>query len=162
MISNREIRRMFSLYSKLLQLHAKQPELAAVLSNAAFYARRIKKDIITLDKSSVEKLFRPAISKVIVELQHTGNIEALDELIQLTPAGLFEMMKIKGLGGKKLLLLWKKAKIDTVDELLKTCKAKQLTGLAGFGVKMQENIVRAIEENNLKKSHFHYASCTNC
>ena len=157
MISNREIRRMFTLYGKLLQLHEKRPELAAILPNAAFYARRIKKDIITLDKQSVNKLFRPSIAKIIIELQRTGNIEALDELIQITPAGLFEMMRVKGLGGKKLLVLWKQAKIDTVDELLKACKTKQLTGLPGFGPKVQENIVTVIEENNLKKSHFHYA-----
>jgi DNA polymerase (family 10) len=111
MISNREIRRMFSLYSKLLQLHEKRPELAAVLSNAAFYARRIKKDIIALDKSSVEKLFCPAIAKIILELQHTDNIEALDELILLTPAGLFEMMKIKDLGGKSFSCFGKKQKL---------------------------------------------------
>jgi DNA polymerase (family 10) len=153
MISNREIRRMFTLYGKLLHLHEKQPELAAMLSSAAFYVRRIKKDIITLDKYSVEKLFRSPIAKIILELQHTGNIEALDELIQLTPAGLFEMMRVKGLGSKKLLLLWKKAKIDTVDELLKACKAKQLTGLPGLGAKMQENIVRACRSDLLLRVH---------
>ena len=157
MISNREIRRIFTLYGKLLQLHEKACALATILPNAAFYVRRIRKEIMSLDKSSIRKLFRPPIAKIILELQQSGTVEALDELIQLTPAGLFEMMRIKGLGGKKLLLLWRNAKIDTVDELLDACKEKRLTGLPGFGPKVQENIVKSIESGNLKKSHFYYS-----
>jgi DNA polymerase (family 10) len=157
MISNRQIRRIFTLYAKLLDLHEKQAALAVMLPKAAFYVRRIRQNIITLDKKSVIKLFHAPIAKIILELQQTGTIEALDELIQLTPAGLFEMMKIKGLGGKKLLLLWRRAKIDTVDGLLKACKQKKLTALPGFGPKIQENIITAIESGNLKKTHFHYA-----
>jgi len=42
----------------------------------------------------------------------------LDELIQLTPPGLFEMMRLKGLGGKKLSILWNTVGIDSVDNLL--------------------------------------------
>jgi DNA polymerase (family 10) len=157
MISNREIRRIFTLYGKLLQLHEKEPALAELLPSAAFYVRRVRQEIITLDKASVKKLFRPPIAAIILELQQTGTIEALDELIQLTPAGLFEMMRIKGLGGKKILLLWKKAKIDTIDGLLKACKNNSLKGLPGFGPKVQENIMQAIESENLKKTQFYFA-----
>ena len=119
--------------------------------------RRIRQNIISLDKSATRKLFRPAISRIIVELKQTGTIEALDELIQLTPAGLFEMMKVKGLGPKKLLLLWRKAKIDTVQDLLKACKQDKLKGISGFGPKVVASIIASIESVNLKKTYYHYA-----
>src|SRR5438477_8274201 len=102
MVTNKEIRRMLTLYAELLQLHGQDPRLAKSLSGAAYYTRLIKQDIISLAKNEVIKSFRPPIAKVVNELKDTGTIEALDELIQLTPAGLFEMMRIKGLGGKKL------------------------------------------------------------
>ncbi len=47
---------------------------------------------------------------LIEELKKNDTIAKLDELIQLTPPGLFEMMRIKGLGGKKLSVIWTVAK----------------------------------------------------
>ena len=122
MISNREIRRISTLYGKLLQLDEKDANLAALLPGAAVYVRRIRKSIVEMDKLSILQLFHPPLAKILLELQQTGTIEALDELIQLTPAGLFDMMKIKGLGPKKLLVLWRRAKIDNIHDLLAACK----------------------------------------
>src|SRR5947207_11969223 len=157
MISNREIRRIFTLYGKLLQLHEKAPTLAIILPNAAFYVRRIRKEIMSLDKSSIRKLFRPPIAKIILELQQTGTVEALDELIQLTPSGLFEMMRIRGLGGKKLSVLWNVAKIDSIDSLLDACKKNELSKIPGFGIKTQQNIISAIESYRSSQDRFHLA-----
>ncbi|HEX3081313.1 MAG TPA: hypothetical protein VHQ04_12645, partial [Puia sp.] len=126
MLSNREIRRMFGLYAELLLLHGQDARLSGYLSGAAYRLRRISDEILEMDKSALAKFFRPHISKLIEELKKTGTIGALDELIQLTPPGLFEMMRIRGLGGKKLSVLWHKAKIDTIDALLEACKNNRL------------------------------------
>ena len=156
MLSNREIRRMFGLYGELLLLHGQNIRLSGMLSGAAYRLRRISDDILTMDKSSLSTLFRPEITKLIGELKKTETLEALDELIQLTPAGLFEMMRIPGLGGKKLSVLWKIAKIDTIDGLLKACKNNKLSEIPGFGKKTEINIIEAIENYDLKKDRFHY------
>jgi len=118
MLSNKEIRRIFHLYAELLRVHEMEEKLAATLSSAAYYIRRFKQDIITLKRPEIKKLFKPNIANLIVELQTKSTIPSLDELIQLTPSGLFEMMRIKGLGGKKIALIWKEAKIDTLEDLL--------------------------------------------
>src|SRR4030095_8420978 len=96
--------------------------------------------------------------KLLTELQDSGTIASLDELIQLTPAGLFEMMRIKGLGGKKLALIWRSAKIDTIDGLLKACRKNKLSGIPGFGTKTEANIIKAIEAYTSAQDHFHYAA----
>jgi len=118
MISNREIRRLFSLYSELLLLHRKDERLAVLLSGAAYRLRNISEPVTSLNKSELLESFRPEITPLIGELNATKTIQSLDELIQLTPPGLFEMMRIKGLGGKKLSALWNEAGIDTIDMLL--------------------------------------------
>src|SRR4051812_5441906 len=115
MMSNREISRLFNLYAELLLLHQKDERLAALLSGASYRLRNVSEDVIESDKEELSKLFRPEIIGVIKELKATQTIEALDDLIQLTPQGLFEMMRIKGLGGKKLSALWKTAKVDSMD-----------------------------------------------
>jgi len=158
MIPNKEIRRIFNLYSELLDLHRKDANFAKVLSSAAYYTRRIGEDIMSLDKSGISKLFRPAIVRLLSELQKTGTIAALDELIQLTPAGLFELMRIKGLGGKKLAVIWHVLKIDTMEDLLKACQQNKLSQIRGFGARTESNIIKAIESYTSHLDHFRYGA----
>ncbi|MGN6640666.1 MAG: hypothetical protein ACTHJ8_17270, partial [Mucilaginibacter sp.] len=111
-ISNHDLGRAFGLYAELLQLHGKDERLSDWLSGAAYRIRQMEEQVGSLSQDELKSLFRPEIINVIDEAKAKGNIEALDELVQLTPAGLFDMMRIKGLGGRKLHVLWKTAKID--------------------------------------------------
>jgi DNA polymerase (family X) len=158
MVSNREVSRLFSLYAELLLLHRQDEKLTVLLSGAAYRIRKMVDEISGLDKKELSKLFRSQIVTVIIKLQTKGTIEELDELIQLTPAGLFEMMRIRGLGGKKLSVLWQTAGIDSIDALLEACKSNRLSSIPGFGVKTQANIISAIESYRSHKDRFHYAS----
>ena len=79
-------------------------------------------EVENLSEAQFPSLFRPQIIALFKELQSSGSIEALDELIQLTPSGLFDMMRIPGLGGKKLAVLWKVGKIDSIEQLLAACR----------------------------------------
>ncbi|MBV9988124.1 MAG: DNA polymerase/3'-5' exonuclease PolX, partial [Chitinophagaceae bacterium] len=57
---------------------------------------------------------------------------------------------------KKLAVLWKTAKIDNVESLLKACKNDELSAIPGFGAKTQANIINAIETLNAGEDRFHY------
>jgi DNA polymerase (family 10) len=158
MPSNREISRLFSLYAELLLLHRKDERLSALLSGAAYRLRNMNDEVLTLDKKQLTELFKPEIINILLHLKEAHTIEALDELIQLTPQGLFELMRIKGLGGKKLSALWHTAKIDSMDALLDACKTETVSKISGFGTKTQENIIKAIEAYRSNEHRFHYAS----
>ena len=158
MLSNREISRLFSLYAELLLLHNSDAGLSGLLSGAAYRLRTMDEPVFTFNKTELSKLFRPSITAIIVELQKTKTIADLEELIQLTPQGLFEMMRIKGLGGKKLSVLWKVAEIDSIDALLEACKNDEIKNIPGFGAKTQSNIIKAIDTYRQGQDHFHYAS----
>ncbi|MGZ5243092.1 MAG: PHP domain-containing protein, partial [Bacteroidia bacterium] len=97
------------------------------------------------------------LSKKIVQIQKTGSYEELDRLVQLTPPGLLELMKINGLGGKKIHTLWKVAGITSPEELIQACEENKLTVLKGFGKKTQENIIELIEFYFESKDQFMYA-----
>jgi DNA polymerase (family 10) len=158
MPSNVDIGRLFSLFAELLLLHNKDERLAALLSGAAYRIPRLNVEVTEISKAELGKLFRPEIIRFLSELNTSGTINELDGLIQLTPAGLFEMMRIRGLGGKKLFILWKEAKIDSLDMLLVAAKKDQLTKIKGFGKKTQSNIIAAIEAYRSNVDRFHYAS----
>lgn len=158
MFANREIRRAFGLYAQLLLLHEKDERLAVLLSGAAYRIGRMDDAIMDLRVKEWKKLFRAPIVSILEKLRHTGALEDLDELIQLTPTGLFELMRIRGLGGKKLNLLWKNAGIDNVEHLLTACRNGKVRRIPGFGKKTEENLVRDIENYFAHKKKFYYAT----
>jgi DNA polymerase (family 10) len=157
-MSNGQIGRMLSTLSELIQLHGHDDYQAKAFAGAAYKIRRIAESVFILDKPALEKALNRTTASKIEELKKTGTIEMLDELIQLTPSGIFEMMRIKGLGGKKLSLLWRKGGIENMDELYKACKSGKLEELGGFGKKTTENIIGAIEDYRNNSKQLHYAS----
>src|SRR4051812_32450355 len=122
MVSNKEIRQRFQLFAELLQLHNVDETLAKSLGGVSYKISQMSEQLAEMDDEELKKQFRGSILKFIHELFEHGSIEKLDELIQLTPSGVFEMMRIKGLGGKKLAVIWKTAGIDSIEKLLQASK----------------------------------------
>ena len=83
--------------------------------------------------------------KKIIELLDTGELIVLKEMIEKTPAGIIEMLHIKGIGPKKISTIWKEMSIETVGELLYACQENRLKLFKGFGEKTQTNIQDNIE-----------------
>jgi DNA polymerase (family 10) len=158
MPSNREISRLFDLYAELLDVHGQEERLSDLLSGAAYRVGRLDQELGQFRESQLTELFCPEVVSVLTEVKKTGSIAALEDLIQLTPAGLFDMMRIKGLGGKKLSVLWKTAKLDTIEDLLLAAKAGTISQLPGFGKKTEQNIIAGIEAFNERAERFHYAA----
>ena len=96
-------------------------------------------------------------AKKIIELLETGKLEALEELIAKTPAGILDMMQIKGLGPKKICTIWKEMGIESIGELLYACNENRLLLYKGFGEKTQQNVAEAIEFFMRHQGHFLYA-----
>jgi DNA polymerase (family X) len=85
-----------------------------------------------------------ALSKKIEELVRTGRLEYYENLKASIPPGHFEMLKIPGLGPKKIKALYDYLVIETVGELEYACNENRLTELPGFGQKTQDKILEGI------------------
>ncbi len=156
-ISNRDISRQFKVFAELLVIHGRDERLADLLSGAAYRIQRMDDPLADATDNDLSSQFRPPVVKLLKEVISTGASAELEELVQLTPAGLFDMMRIKGLGGKKLHTLWTVGRIDSVENLLAACKDGKLDAIPGFGAKTQQNIMAAIDNLNSTTSLFHYA-----
>jgi len=80
----------------------------------------------------------------IAELVSTGKLKEYEKLRQSVPAGIFEMLKIPGVGPKKVKALWEKLGITNVGELEYACNENRLVDLDGFGEKTQQKILQGI------------------
>ncbi len=86
------------------------------------------------------------ISEKIVELVTTGKCTFLKEILKEVPKGLLELLKISGLGPKKVAMLYDEAGISTISALEKAVKGKKLHGLPGVGEKSEVKLIKAIED----------------
>jgi DNA polymerase (family 10) len=73
------------------------------------------------------------------------------------PEGLMEMLRISGVGPKKVKLLYEKLKIKSVEELESACIAGKLEKVEGFGKKTEENILTGIAALRKHSSKFLYS-----
>jgi DNA polymerase (family 10) len=80
----------------------------------------------------------------ITTLVSTGRLPYLEELRAEIPAGLVQMLRIPGLGPKKVKALYDQLHIDTLDKLQQACEAGEVARLRGFGAKTQTKILEGI------------------
>ncbi len=81
----------------------------------------------------------------IREFLQTERLSELDELRSRFPATLFDLLKVQGLGPKKVKQLYETLQIADLDSLEKACHAHQIKELKGFGAKTEEKILAGIE-----------------
>ena len=70
----------------------------------------------------------------------TGQIRLLEHLRRENPPGLLEVLRVPGLGPKKVKLLYKEKNIDSLEKFAAALDNDGLKGVAGFGPKTIENL----------------------
>jgi len=84
-----------------------------------------------------------AIAKEYVE---SGQVTELEELRKGFPSEILELRQIRGLGAKKIRMLYEQLSIGSLAELEYACEENRLTELKGFGEKTQASILKNIKE----------------
>jgi DNA polymerase (family 10) len=147
MITNDEISSNFSLLAKLMDIHGENSFKAKSYAAAAFSVDKITTQLSEMPKNSIFSIkgIGDSAGNRIIEMLETGKLQILEDIIQNTPPGILEMLKIKGIGPKKIATIWKELEIETLGELLYACNENRLTLYKGFGEKTQQNIKESIE-----------------
>lgn len=158
-MTNKEIAKVFKLCSQLMELYNENPFRTKAMASASF---RIDKLPFAASQSDLETLSeQPNIGKStaekIMQVITTGTFPDLDKLLAKTPEGILEMLKIKGLGPKKIQVIWNDLEIESVGELYYACNENRLIEAKGFGLKTQEDIKKAIEFSIANQGWFLFA-----
>lgn len=158
-MDNYSIADQLSLLSKLMDIHGENSFKSKSYSSAAFTLEKLPQSIAAMPK---EKIFSvrgigESVGNKIIEIMETGELQQLKEYLEKTPQGVLEMMNIKGLGPKKINVLWKEMGIDTIEELKKACEENRIAGKKGFGEKTQQNILLSIEYQQQNSGKYLYA-----
>jgi DNA polymerase (family X) len=106
------------------------------------------------DERTIDEIEDPAklngigkgTAEVINELKSTGESTLIRELAEDVPPGLIPLLKVQGLGGKKIGKLYQELGVVDATTLKQACEDKKVQTLAGFGKKTEEKILAALED----------------
>ncbi|MFZ9631900.1 MAG: helix-hairpin-helix domain-containing protein [Bacteroidia bacterium] len=158
-VDNHEIVKALQLYASLAELHEENPFKYKAFASGAFNLRKIKEPLSDLQESQLISIpgVGKSVAKAIAEYSVSRRFPALEELLSVTPQGLIAMLGVKGLGPKKVRLIWQELGIDTVEDLFDACRQNRLVEVSGFGYKTQQTIMAAIEFSFGARGKFHLA-----
>ena len=160
MLDNQQIYKKIFLISQLLEIHSENEFKIKSYTNAAFTIKKCGLELKNYSLAQLKEIngIGKTIAEKIFELIQTNEIQLLNELMQKTPIGVVEMLKIKGIGPKKIGVIWKDLEIETIGELQYACNENKLMLYKGFGQKTQENIQDGIILYLNSLGNFLYAS----
>lgn len=145
-MNNYQIADHFSLLSKLMDIHGEDSFRTKSYSIAAYNIERLPDEAVTMDDATLASMkgIGNSTGKKIKELLTTGKLAALEDIMAKTPAGILDMLQIKGLGPKKIAVIWTELGIESLGELEYACNENRLVSLKGFGAKTQESVLQNI------------------
>ncbi|MEA1992106.1 MAG: helix-hairpin-helix domain-containing protein, partial [Thermodesulfobacteriota bacterium] len=149
-IHNNEIADIFDKLADLLEVEDANPFRVRAYRNAAQtvrgYAKRMS-DLLQQDEdlSKTSNIGKDLAGKIktIVE---TGKLPLLEKVRSSTPAALSDLMKIQGLGPKRVKTLHKKLKIQSLDDLKSAARSGKIRELEGLGKKTEQMIKQRLED----------------
>ncbi|HMX82611.1 MAG TPA: helix-hairpin-helix domain-containing protein, partial [Saprospiraceae bacterium] len=141
-MNNKEIAKLFSELADLMELQNENPFKIKSYRNAHVSLRKIDTPLNTLSQTEMEVLpgVGKAIAEKITQIVSTGKMPTLEKYRAIVPEGVREMLKVHGLGPKKIDVIWRKLGIESPGELLYACDENRLVELPGFGTKTQEDV----------------------
>lgn len=158
-MENKLIARHLRFLSQLMELHEVNPFKIKSIANAAFKVDKLPFPLAGKTTAELEKIdgIGKSTAEKIADLLATGTLKETEKYLAETPTGIVEMLGIKGIGPKKIVIIWKELHIDSVGELYYACNENRLIEAKGFGLKTQEQIRKTIEFNIASQGKFLYA-----
>lgn len=132
----------------LLELQGANPFKSRAFHNGSRALEGVTDDLAELVASGKLREIHgigESIARAITDLVTTGTSKDYDELKSSFPPGVPEMLKISGLGPKRVKILFDKMKITSVEELESAARENRLAEIPGFGEKTEQNILKGIE-----------------
>ena len=158
-MDNRALTRAFQLAAQLMELHDENPFKIRAIEGTATALEALTFPVAEVERSGLPDrtgLSKTAAAKV-AELLDTGTFAELHRLLESTPPGVVELLRIKGIGPKKVRALWRELGIEGPAQLREAAENDEVSKLKGFGKKTQEAILEALEFAAESKGKLLYA-----
>jgi DNA polymerase (family X) len=148
-VHNADIARVFEDIADLLEIGEGNPFRVRAYRNAARTVGDLRLDLAAAIGTGKELPKLPGIGAdldaKIHEIVATGTCTLLEKLKKQLPPAITELLKIPGLGPKRVKALHEALDIDTLPRLLEAARKGEIRDLPGFGAKTEAHIVDAVQ-----------------
>ena len=128
----------------LLELQGENSFRCNAYHNAARTIEQLDTDLEEVVRSGQLGSIRgigDTLREKITTLVTTGKLPYYEDLKKKVPAGVFDMLRVPGLGPKKVKALHDQLHIDDLEKLKQACEDGRVAELKGFGEKTQQKIL---------------------
>jgi DNA polymerase (family 10) len=148
-VVNAAIAAVFEQIADLLDIQGANPFRIRAYRNAARTIGELGVDVKTLLERGSDLRDLPGIgddlAAKIREIAETGKSAFLERLQKQVPAGVAELLKIPGLGPKRVRALYQDLEVRNLEQLLRAARDGRIRELPGFGTKSENRIVEAVQ-----------------
>jgi len=160
-VHNADIAAIFEEIADLLEIQGENPFRIRAYRNAARQVESMGVALADLVAKGEDLTELPGIGEdlaaKIAEIVDTGKCKALEKLRKQLPPTITELLKIPGLGPKRVRTLHDQLKVKTVTQLAKAAQAGKIRELEGFGAKTEETILEALAAQTTAPKRFKLA-----
>lgn len=146
---NPDIAQALDDLADLLELDAANPFRVRAYRNAARTVRGLGTEVAAMLEHGDDLADLPGIGEDLAgkirTLAKTGHLPLLDRLRKATPAVAVELLKLPGLGPKRVKTLCHELDIDTIEQLHRALLDGRVRALPGFGETTATKLLHAIE-----------------
>jgi len=148
-IQNSDVSNIFNKVADLLEIEGANPFRVRAYRNAARAVGSLPRNVKDMIDSQEDLSDLPGIGKdlagKIEEIAKTGSLGQLEELECKTPSSLSEVMKIEGLGPKRVRALHQHLNVVTLEDVEEAARQGKVRELEGFGEKIEQKILEGLE-----------------
>jgi len=157
-MTNKDISKILQRTASLMELHGENTFKVRSYTGTAFQLEKldVRLSEITPDERKEQGISAGMTSK-IAEIIETGTYSELEKLAEKTPKGVVEMLELKGIGAKKIRVIWQELGIETLTNLKQACQEGEVAALKGFGDKTQKLIIDQIDFKKANVGRLHFA-----
>jgi DNA polymerase (family X) len=148
-MKNEDIAGVFGEIADLLELGEDNAYRVIAYRNAERELRSTGYDIPALLAAGEPLPKMPGIgaelSAKIREIHDTGTSKTLERLRKDYPAGILDLLRLPGVGPKRVRLFYEKLGVGSLDDLERAIRSGRLRSLGGFGAKSEQRMLEAIQ-----------------
>jgi len=149
-VQNSDVSDIFNKVADLLDIEGANPFRVRSYRNAARTVSSLSQNVSAMLESGKDLSELPGIGKdlagKIKEIVESGSLSQLEELEGKTPPELSKLMKVPGLGPKRVKALHRNLGVTNLGELKEAAQKGKVRELEGFGKKTEESILEELEE----------------
>jgi DNA polymerase (family 10) len=146
-VDKHDVARTLEEISALLELKGENPFKVRAYENAARAVDGLSQDLGALieeGKLTEVQGIGESTAQKIAELWKTGHMKFYEDLVDSIPPGYLEMVRVPGLGAKRVRILGETLGITSLAELKHAAEKGEIRKLKGFGEKSEKKILEGI------------------